>query len=295
MADTTRTIAEEMKELLPNPVNRIKLDDFVSMHLKKFLEATSPEHFPTRGATFQQADFLKRLERYEELTGDLRQIVILLAKWGDREHLLLLEKIFTRLAEGVQRESDGLNVWLRLNWYPLQVLMYAAGIAALAAHKYDALKIVLGTEILHALEDKHVALVVMVTANVSDTAEFFKHIPGQEQKYTPRSDRLFELLEPILNELLFLDKSYEEVFDEFEVYLALTFADMTTREWAPVGRFGWKYRNHSDNPLDHLVSEATKKGEEWGPCQAGLFEGSSKRFIETAEKVKERNSKLNWW
>src|SRR5439155_5669314 len=44
----------------------------------------------------------------------------------DAEGQLQLEKIFLRVAE-TARSSGGTVVWLQLRWYPLIVLMYAAG------------------------------------------------------------------------------------------------------------------------------------------------------------------------
>jgi hypothetical protein len=278
-----KTVSEIMKELLASPTNRIKLDDFVTMHIKKFLTETDPKQLSAQDNNAQTADFIGRLKKYEDITKDLQSIIILLTKWGDNDHLLLLEKIFSRLTEGVQRETAGKVLWLRLNWYPLQILMYVAGVSALAARNYAALRVILETLVKNETRGQEIPLIVLVVSNLSDINDQFKQLPGQEQKYVPRSEHLFVLLKPILEETLFLGGDYEQLFDDFEVYSALVFADLTGREWGPIGRFGWKHdRGPMESPFARLLEEAKKQKEKWPPIQGGLFRGSWDQFLKTS-------------
>jgi hypothetical protein len=50
------------------------------------------------------------------------------------------------------------------------------------------------------------------------------------RKYVPRSEYLFEKLQPLLEEQLHLGRSYEGVFDKFEIILALSYADLNTED-----------------------------------------------------------------
>jgi len=292
-----KSTTEMMKEMLSDPTKRIALDDFVTEHVKQFVIATSPEHFPAQGSNIQQSDFNDRVKRYEEAAKDLELIVILLARWGDKDHIDLLGKIFSRLAESVERESSGLTLWLHLNWYPLQILMYAAGISALGAGKYDVLRMVLEMPVQNlATQGKHVPLIVPVAANVSDASDFFKRMPGHEHQYAPRSELMYELSRPALEELLFLGKSYEDLFDDFEIYSALVFSEATGRNWGPIGRYGWKYHQREEtNPFDRIIADAKKQGVKWSVTQAGLFQGSTENFLKLAEAFRERLNKLSWW
>ena len=68
----------------------------------------------------------------------------------------------------------------------------------------------------------------------------FRLLPGLDRRHTPCSDHLFEVLKPLLDELLFLGSEYERAFDIFEVLYAIEYAFQSDRGWGPVGRFGWK-------------------------------------------------------
>jgi hypothetical protein len=131
---------------------------------------------------------------------------------------------------------------------------------------------------------------------MSDLSENFKWIPGLEQKYVPRSEYLFKLLQPTLEDILLLGRSYESLFDVFEILFALSYSSSTGRNWGPPGRFGWKHKSwHGESPYNTLLEEAEKEQAKWGPIQGGLFEGSFENFTSNASAYKERLDKLSWW
>ncbi len=296
MTNPKINIVEEMKELLADPKNRIRLDDYVTKYIKAFLATIDIKHFPVQGANVQKEDFLRRMQKYEEAVRDLQQIVILLARWGEGEQLSILPRVFRRLAEA-DKGSSSVTLWLDFGWYPIQILMYSAGIAALSAGKYDALKLTLTTPVQKSsVEKEYLPIIVIVASNLSDINNAFKWIPGREKNYVPRSDHLFQTLGPTLEELLFVGKEYERLFDEFEVYSALVYADVTGENWGPIGRFGWKYsRGMGKSPFSRVVEEAKEKGEGWPPLQVGMFNGSSERFLEISEALGQRVNELSWW
>jgi len=105
-------------------------------------------------------------------------------------------------------------------------------------------------------------------------------------------------MQPILEDILFLGIRYEHLFDRFELLYALSYADLTDRKWGPPGRFGWKYSHTfgSPDPFTVLVEEAKREADQWPPVRAGMFRGSSQRFIEVAASFKaELLDRLQWF
>jgi hypothetical protein len=224
--DHKASVSDRAKALLADPLKRIELDDFINGQLRTALTALSLEHFPPTG-TINNEEFAKRVSAYEAGVGDLETIVIFLARWGNAEHLLLLEKILARLAE-LDKGSGGTVVWLRLGWYPLLVLMYAGGIAALSARHYEALHVILAAPVranqaISGASERAVVLPVLTA--ITEISDAFKLLPGHERDHVPKSEHLFARLRPALDDALFLGGSYETLFDRFEILLALTFAD----------------------------------------------------------------------
>jgi hypothetical protein len=220
-----------------------------------------------------------------------------MAKWATKDQITSLEDIFVRLAES-DKGTDGYELWLNFAWYPISLIMYSAGISALNAQRYDILKVILETPVRPArYEEKgNVAVVVSVLGAISQTQEMFKWLPGHERHYVPRSEYFFKKLQPQLEDLLFLGRSYEALFDRFEMFAALVFIDKIGRNWGPLGRFGWKQtRGYGDAPLNALIKEAQAAEANWAPLKAGLFSGSLEHFLEIAEAFREQINKVGWF
>ena len=125
-----------------------------------------------------------------------------------------------------------------------------------------------------------------------------KQIPGHERNHTPLSEYLLKILQPRLDDALFLGKNYESAFDMFEVYFALSVADARLARgedaWGPIGRFGWK-RGREKSPLQRVIKEAEAHRTDWPPLKAGLFGGDFERFKKVAEQFVQLISGLNWY
>jgi uncharacterized caspase-like protein len=298
--DERMTFVERTKEYLSEDKHRINLHDLVASQVRNVLSITSDDHFPMHGPWSKEI-FLERITKYENATKDICSMEALIGYWGTLSHLDILTLPPMRMAARLRAES-GLVVWNQLRWYPILLLMYSGGIAAIAAGKYSNLR-ALFQSVVFDLErsGKEATLLTATFLNISELHDAFKALPGHERNHTPRSEYLFKVLQPSLDDLLFLGTDYERLFDRFELFVALEFADQYLAEsrgpaWGPVGRFGWKYRRgHGANPFLNLLQEAEKAGGDWPPIVAGLFGGSIERFKKTAEQYSgEVVTKLRW-
>ena len=289
-------ISDKTKELLSDYKNRIKLDDFVTEQLKKFIDLTSLEKFPVQGSNELKDDFLGRLQEYEQIAKDLQQIVILLARWGEGEQLDILEKIFSRIGEA-DKGSAGKTLLIYFGWYPVLLFMYSAGIAALSAKNYKALKVILTTIIKpSSTERERVSIIIPTITNISDIHDAFKWIPGREKDHVPRSEHLLEVLVNPIQKLLFIGEDYERLFDDFEVYLCLVFADLADKEWGPAGRFGWKIDRDTkgDNPFNRIIEEIGEKKEKSPAFRVGMFKCSPEKLLEVSKILRQRFDNFTW-
>jgi uncharacterized caspase-like protein len=299
--DERMNLIERTKEYLSEDKHRINLHDLVANQIRHVLSSTGDDNFPIQG-TWSKEAFLDRIAKYEGATKDICSMESLLGYWGTSSHLDILTLPPTRMAARLRAES-GLVAWNQLRWYPILLLLYAGGIAAIAAGKYQNLRALFQSPISDPERSgKEVTLMTVTFSNISDLHDQFKLLPGHEKNYTPRSEYLLKVLQPTLDDLLFLGPDYERHFDRFEVLVALEFADQylaepSGRAWGPVGRFGWKYRRgYGGNPFLNVLQEAEKDGSEWPPVRAGLFGGSIERFKKTVAEYSENVvTKLNWF
>ena len=295
------TVSEQLKRLIATPGETIRLDDFVTKLVRQSLQRVELDKFPVQGS-FSPDEFARRVDAYEEVMADLEAAVILLARWATPQQVRLLQKILARLAEADKGRS-GSAAWINLGWYPVHLLMYAGGISALSERRFDTLHACLLTAVRAdrgASDGSQVPIVIPTGAALAELHDAFGSLPGMERRYTPRSDHLFQTLQPVLEDHLFLGKSYEPLFDEFEVMLGLTFADVRSddglgRLWGPPGRFGWKGSLRGPGPLDELVRTVEQENADWAPLKAGFFRGDPNRFSKVAAGYKELISQFGWY
>lgn len=292
-------VIDETKRFLTEDRFRIKLHDLVSAQLKEATARTTAEQFP-RGGSWSNEEFIDRLRRYEDITSNLVRIQALIAYWGTNVHRDLLTLALRRIC-GELRPEGGLVAWTSLRWYPALLLLYAGGIAAVAASRYAHLRQILGVSI-HPPDHlrARTTLIRGVHAGVRDIDSGFKLLPGHENNLTPRSEYLLALLRQPLDDLFLLGSDYEDYFDRFEVLSEIQCAHEQAAEsggqiWGPFGRFAWKFRmGDQSSPLHIVIAEADASGDTWEPLTAGLFQGSLQRFKDIAGAFSKRISERGW-
>ncbi len=293
------TAIELTKEYLSDDKFKIKLDDLVASKLRIALPQIG--EVGVANVPIDINSIVERLKRYETLVGDLQPILALIGKWGGRNQHQIFHKMFSHLTDNV-KPTGGLVVWLGLRWYPALLLTYCAGISALEAKNYQNLY-ALFTATVPSTEfrNKSDPIIISVVNGILEAQNIFKMIPGFEKRYAPRSEYIFTVLQPVLDDLLFLGSSYDQLYDQFEIFFALSYADLSAKEngtrfWGPPGRFAWKYaRGSGINQFTAIRAEARLHKAQWAPLKAGFFNGSFERFEEVADGFEALMKGLNWW
>lgn len=303
-SDTTLTDPfSTTKQLISDEKLTISLHDFVVTNTCKVIVETSTAKFPMPNGGFDKEELTRRLISYEKATKDLRRILACIAYWGSKRHHLILSKTVTRLTDGLEPEG-GLVIWTSLRWYPALLVCYSAGIAAVANEQYKNLNTLFSSHVNTGNYQPSGHKFVGAISNEilqMERCYLFKQIQGHEKYYTPRSEYLLKLLQPELDDDLFLGKSYEDAFDEFEILFALATATHRKRQkdnvWGPVGRFGWKSKSaiaRSNMIVDVYQAIETQKTE-WPPFKAGLFGSDFPFFMDVATEYRKMIGGLPWF
>ncbi|PEA56055.1 peptidase C14 caspase catalytic subunit p20 [Bacillus pseudomycoides] len=287
--ESEQEAVERIKEYLSNPSSKIKLDDMINNELRSVIAKLNDEEAFSNNVSFSNEVFLDRLQKYEEIIHKLALLTSCLTYWGQKEHAPTIKKIITRLGESVESKS-GYDVWNKLKWYPIVYLIYCGGMSAIANENYELLAKMFNTKINEQHRDKSMPVFQLAMSNITEINDAFKSIPGHERQYVPRSEYLYKSLQPAIDDLFYIGKSYEVLFDKFEILLGWAFADeyykIYSRYWGPIGRFGWKY-NYPSNVYKDILEESNLFKEKWDPIEAGLFNSSYERFSEVTSHFEE--------
>lgn len=293
--------ADEVKRRLADPRDRIVLDDLVTTALKRWLVSIAEDRFSIQSPEMTDETFASRLKDYESVTLHLQETAALLAYWGTADYLLSTRKIVSRVCES-GHSQEGPRGWRMLRWYPTVLLIYTAGIAAVASENHLQLACLFLTPVRSTLETRDHDKAILQIGNallVLDRAQVFQRLPEYARHYAARSEFLYHKVKPLLEKLFFVGPEYEDLFDQFEILLALTHADLSEQKgqgiWGPYGRFAWKYRNRSTNPYTILKADAEQQKSAWAPLKAGFFGGSYDRFEKLASTYQQQLNELPWY
>ena len=233
-ADSLETL---VKQYLSDSRQRIALDDLVMVETKKALYKLDRPEMSMRSTQLNSDRFVERLQHYESCMFNLRLIIALICRWGREDHKPMLERILARIGE-THEMASGQVVWLGLRWYTINVLLYTGGIAALASSSYDNLHKMLTTKIQKpGNTNETIPLILpMVEGRLEvSRTEAWKLVPGHERNYVPESEYAFKETQQIVEDLFFLGKSYENLFDRFEMFMSLTYSHLNSNNSGALG------------------------------------------------------------
>ena len=294
-----------VKQYLSDSKHRIALDDLVTAEIRKALYILGRADMSMQSPQLTAESFVERIQTYESCMANLRSIFALICRWGGTDHNPMLERTLARIGETYQM-SSGQIVWLGLRWYSINLLLYTGGIAALTSSNYNNLYKIFTTQIQKPGNLSETIPLILATIDGRlevSRLNAWKLVPGHEKNYVPESEYAFQETQPILEDLFFLGKSYEILFDRFEMLMSLTYAhldqnkDSAFPSWGPPGRFWWKYRSSrgTSNPFSQLLQEAASRKERWEPLRAGFFDGSYARFEALAVGYEKNLRELKWY
>jgi len=283
---STAVAVETVKRYLAEPRHRIRLHDLIHEETEEVWRELASERFSTQVPPIGKEIFQQRMHQYEAVVERLLAMLAALSYHDAGENSHLLTRCIERLVSVPRR--NGLDVLLDLQYYPALLLTYASGVSALAAKRFRNLAAILQEpkyrDQVHG--EKRFAIYEVHVGSVF--AQTYKWVPrpNAEREYTPVNNYLFDLLRPLLHDYLSDDMRYEETFDTFEYLLALTYMDLVRETWAPIGRFGWRYRHGETwerSPLAEFARVELEKGVDSELLRAGFFGGSVDRFKEIVQ------------
>ena len=283
-------LLDQVKVFISDHSHRIRLNDLVMRELRAAQQRLGEANFSVESGSATKEEFTARLLAYETAISDLLGVSVLLGRWSEPEQQGVVRQLVNVIAGQVEGKG-GNTLWLALRSYPMLLLMYAGGIAALEGDNYQGLKSLLLTEVHNHRRGTTAAVVQATTDAMLDVTrtDAFKLLPGHERHYTPMSEYLFKRMQPTLEDVLFLGPRYELLFDKFEVFYALTYVDLSEGDWGHPGRFAWKFRlGGGEDPFSAMLKEAKRDGDSWPPLKAGMFRSSVAHFLSVAERFKER-------
>ncbi len=285
---TTKVAVARLKKYLESEQHRIRVRDLVVEETDRVVQAIDDTTLPASGVPYTVEEFRRRVRCFEAATETLRALAALGATWGSDAQARLWVECLERV--GASREDpEGLVTWAKLRSYPGVLLLYALGIAAVAAGRYGTLRALLyDARARDSGRDRPICLKLHPGSVLS--GEVGWPLDGRDREHpAPVSDTLFEAVRPSLREVIADPVRYEECFDRFEYLLGLSivaarqaYAPFTS---APAARFWSKLPGPAHRiPMRRVDDEVAAWGSDWPPLRDGLFAGGVEGFLHLKER-----------
>ena len=230
-------IINEIKELLSDSRNYIKITDIVNNQLKIYLSKSST--YKDNYDVSNDEKFVKTVELYKKDVDILLKIAILLTYYGGDLYSNLILKIISRIMPKYS---------IYLLYYPLYLMYYVVIITALESKNYKVLENVLQLEIRKTISRSYYNennLLIYTCDNMIDLGEDYKvFFPDQNYKY-PLSEFLYKELQPLIDDFLYVGDEYPELFFSTEILISIFYAikhykETESRVWGPLGRYTYQ-------------------------------------------------------
>ena len=300
----THVAVETLKRYLPEERHRIRLRELVRETTKDLIAHLDVEIFPTN-TDFSDEELVTRAQRLEALSERSLALTANGCYWGRREQDDVWPETVRRLAE-VDVPQAGKSLWQSMFRYPALLSFYAAGIAAVAAGRYDLLaSLFLTPSELTGHNAPQVIVWSIFPPDIVPEDEahvLYPHPEAPNQKYKmPLSWYLHRALRPAFTDLVPAEREYTEAFDRFEYLASLVHQDLHDRGstssfggFFAGGCFMWRTQPSGALLSEIVGMEIEKAQDQWPPLQAGLFDGSVERLLEVKGAVDEASSRVRW-
>lgn len=284
-AISTKLAVATVKRYMADPASRIRLHELFTRELHACVQAVPAETFRPNG---DSTEWLRRLKVYEAASATPRAIAVPLTAWGTTEQQALCAKAIITLGKNRKLEG-GYTEFLNLRRYPAMLVLYCAGLTATATGAFGVLLRLFGEAMIDDAEldvGAGPAGIVLRPQHVLSDDQL-RRAPGQQDRRTPASDHLHDLLRDDLRELIPDDAEYSETFDLFEYIwsLRLHFTDGDPF----LGRFAWRRSSR-----ERINKEVSREAGNWAPFREHLFCVEYKDFQEKRAALEREAESLSW-
>ncbi len=269
----------------------VQAQDLLTNETKRVCDELSREKFPVC-SDLTPEELEGRIERYRAATETLCALFATAYFYGGAKPNPNWQRYLRWVAAPRGSEHQGETLWHRLERFPGLLLLYAAGIAGVAAHHYSLLNdLLLGTKIdTRAEPDKNqewqaarwaVEYRHRVQGFIKLWPEYFKPVWERYMKWEYQeylSLRLYDALHETFRGILLGEAEYEKCFDRFEYLLALVYTRLYNQHkgvgfWCPppLGLFCVRSAAIYDRlPIVQQLEEEVK-GQDWSVGVGRLF------------------------
>ena len=273
-----------LKHYLEDPLAKIRLRDFVHDETEILFSEMSGPAFPLYKSVPSQNEVRRRAVAYETVCGNLIGMIATGCYCGGADEVL---KQWVKCLERIANPVDFIDespYFKNMRRFPALLLLYSAGVAAVAAGNNKVLTALLTGPQTGGIGGPYPVCLTIYPMMVMED-QIGNMLFTDNEWTTPVSYYLFIHLRETLRAYLPRDEDYEKAFDRFEYIFGLIHAEIRRRSmndgWeGPIGRFIWSRKDFLDkgSAAYAISNELSWEGADLPLLKTGLFGGEVERM-----------------
>ena len=306
--DRAELMRRHTKRMLPNPEQRIALDDLVRQETRRVVDALTGPAFPTSPEGVPRSEMLpfavRRAIDMAKLVEPLCWSMQVAARWADPSTIELWAGVLKSVATAGLKNQSGYTLLAALRSLPALCLLSTGAVAAHASGRWDNLHALTSVMIPDAGRGGEPVLNLVTPWHAFDSNETLPNVLARSERdgsdapaqfesleagrmpklLTPISEWMLNWMRPCFDEQFASHDEYEGAFAAAETFLGVMSEDAASRgavrfgsAW--YGRDTWRDRHREGNVVDDLIAEAEAAKEAWPPLVGGLFGRDEKRAL----------------
>jgi len=283
---SAKIAAATVKRYLVDPAARIKLHDLVFDETQRACTELGEPNSPLGSPQPSLAEYCQRARKYEAIIDTLLAIAITGCYWGDESQSALWVTAINQTVDLPRPQGTFYPDLESMRTYPALLLMYGAGIAALAKQKYELLSAILTQPHFGEGSERRPLIVELSGRSVTSVADknTGRLAPVRLNYYLQRFFR------ERFRQLILNDRDFQDLFDRFEYLFGLVRMHLSQ---------GWSFwsgeylhRFGGTPPRKLLEEELKTDGEKLPYLRVGMFDGSVAKLTETQAALLEKQKQI---
>ena len=285
-----------LKRYISEPIYRIQLSDLVGKTVERVVESTSGDSFLVQGGPAPTSELVTtRVRGYEAACSSLLAMATVGGFWAEEEHWFVWKRALERL--GSKRSSGGNVFWLDLERYPATLLLYALGLGAVEAGRFQFLGHMLNTTLGRENQvDVNAVQKLPPFTLLSKGGQVMRILEGMDKHHAPLNDWIHETLRIYAKTIIPDDIRYTFVFDKLEILMALSYAYYRPHQqhyWTIPGAFGYRYDNRN-SILNEIRESVSERGNGSPFVTSKIFGEAANDCTNALKKLEQFINKLLW-
>lgn len=286
---SVRLAEESLKRYIDDPTKRIRIHDLVvgeALRVRQnLLEPTSFDYY--EAVTAETVE--RRLAAYESGTEVLRTLFTTGCYWGGEGLQQNWGSALDRLGTFDSIGGTHYEGWRRLRYYPALITLYAGGLAALAAGRYDTLWSLLGTPTALDPQFSRRCKLIFLAHTAILEEQLARAIRPNTIPAAVLPLRIRDLMSSSrqLSEFVGNPDQFVSLFARFDYLLGMVHTDLAIQgnfyAWGPRGILPY-LDTAAIQAYQEIDADITSQQEEWGPLKAGMFGGLLGRLNSSKEE-----------